>query len=250
MKNPERCVRAPNVSCGDCSLNSLCLPIALEAEEIERLDGIVERGKPLHKGDFVYTQDQAFASIFAVRSGSFKSYSMSDDGTELVTGFYFPGDVLGMDGIGRNRHASSAMALETSSICEIPFDNLGQLSLQIPSLQQHCFQLISHEIVEDRQLLALISKSNAEERVATFLMSISNRKARHRLSPTRFRLAMNRVDMGNYLGLTVETVSRVLSKLQKSGVLSVDHKEIHINELEQLRAMSALDGQFLEGARA
>lgn len=240
MSMKKDCPHDSRVSCSDCVLNTICLPIALESEDIERLDEIVARGKPLQKGDHLYRQEDEFSSIFAVRSGSIKAYTVSDDGKELVTGFYFPGEILGMDGIGRNRHASSAKAMETSSICEIPFGNLGELSQEIPSLQQHCFQLMSQEIVDDRQLLALLSKSNAEERVATFLLSISARKARHRLSATNFRLTMSRSDMGNYLGLTVETISRVLSKFQKSGMLAVDNKEISIIDMAALRTTSAV----------
>jgi len=135
--------------------------------------------------------------------------------------------------------------METSSVCEIPFNNLGTLSQEIPSLQQHCFQLMSQEIIEDRQLLSLLSKANAEERVATLLLSISARKARNKLSSTRFRLPMSRSDMSNYLGLTVETISRALSKFQKAGWLTVDNKEIAITDIVQLRSASALRSEEL-----
>ncbi len=240
MVDSQQCPHDSRVSCTDCVLNSICLPIALEAEDIVKLDEIVARGRPLQKGDHLYRQEDEFSSIYAVRSGSMKSYTVTDDGQELVTGFYFPGEILGMDGIGRNRHASSAKAMETVSVCEIPFDNLGALSQKIPSLQQHCFQLMSQEIIDDRQLLALLSKCQAEERVATFLLSVSARKARNRLSATHFRLPMSRADMGNYLGLTVETISRVLSKFQKSKLLAVDNKEISIADICALKELSAL----------
>ena len=151
-----------------------------------------------------------------------------------------PGEIIGMDGIGQNRHASSARAMETTSICEIPFDQLGDLSQRIPSLQQHFFQLMSQEIVDDRQLLALLGKSNAESKVATYLQGISVRNARRKLSSVEFRLPMSRADLGNYLGLTVETVSRVFSKLQKDGVLSVNNKEIRIADMAALRSRSAV----------
>ena len=222
-------------SCSDCILKTICLPIALEAAEIERLDKLVERSKPLHKGDHLYRQEGEFGSIYVVRSGSVKAYSVSSDGQELVTGFYFPGEVLGMDGIGKNRHASSAIAMETTAICEISFKNLGELSQEIPSLQHHFFQLMSQEIIADPQLLALLSKSHAEERIATFLLSVSSRKAKNKCSAKTFRLPMSRVDMGNYLGLTVETISRVLSKFQKNGILLVDNKEIDILDLAKLQ---------------
>lgn len=232
-------------SCESCLLNKICLPIALKSEDIARLDKTVSRGKPLHKGDHLYRQEDEFRSIYAVRSGSIKAYSVTESGQESVSGFYFPGEILGMDGIGRNRHASSARAMETSSLCEIPFKNLGLLSQEIPSLQQHCFQLMSKEIVEDRQLMALLSKSSAEERLATFILTISARKARHRYSESDFRLPMSRADMGNYLGLTIETISRVLGKFQKMGMLSVDNKKITIKDHSGLQSVSALrDGEL------
>lgn len=235
MSAQSHCPHNQRVSCLDCSLRDVCLPITLEAGDIEKLDSIIARGKPLHKGDHVYRQRDAFLSIFAVRSGSVKSYTIDEDGDELVTGFYFPGEVLGMDGIGHNQHASSAVAMETSSVCQIPFNHLGELSQTIPSLQQNCFQLMSHEIVEDRRLMALLSKSNADQRVATFLLTISAHKVRNHLSGSMFRLPMSRGDMGNYLGLTVETISRVFNRLQKQEVLSVNNKDITILDMEALR---------------
>ena len=235
MDTHTNCPHNQRVSCLDCSLKNVCLPLTLETGDIERLDNIIARGKPLQKGDHIYRQHDIFSSIFAVRSGSVKSYSIDEDGDELVTGFYFPGEVLGMDGIGQNQHASSAVAMETSSVCQIPFNYLGELSQTIPSLQQNCFQIMSQEIVEDRRLLALLGKSHADQRVATFLLTISTRKSRNRLSGTVFRLPMSRGDMGNYLGLTVETISRVFSRLQKQQILLVNNKEITILDMDGLR---------------
>ena len=235
MDTRSNCPHNQRVSCLDCSLREVCLPITLETGDIEKLDNIITRGKPLHKGDHIYRQHDSFASIFAVRSGSIKSYSIDEDGDELVTGFYFPGEVLGMDGIGQSQHASSAVAMETSSVCQIPFNYLGELSQVIPSLQQNCFQIMSQEIVEDRRLMALLGKSHADQRVATFLLMLSKRKSRNRLSGTEFRLPMSRGDMGNYLGLTVETISRVFSRLQKQQVLLVNNKDITILDMDGLR---------------
>ena len=236
----SNCPHNQRVSCFDCLLRDVCLPIALQSGDLEKLDSIIARGKPLHKGDHIYRQRDIFLSIFAVRSGSIKSYSIDEEGDERVTGFYFPGEVLGMDGIGQNHHASSAVAMETSSVCQIPFDHLGELSQSIPSLQQNCFQLMSQEIVEDRRLLALLSKRHADQRVATFLLTMSARKVRNRLSGKIFRLPMSRGDMGNYLGLTVETISRVFNRLQKQQMLLVNNKEITILDIEALRVAGGL----------
>ena len=234
----SRCAHDFQVNCNNCRLNTICLPLALDVAQVEQLDRIIQRSRPLQKGEHLYRQDEDFQSVFAVRAGSVKAYSITDNGQEQVTGFYLPGEVLGMDGIAKNRHASSARAMETSSICEIPFEKLGELSLRIPSLQKHFFQLMSQEISDDQRLLTLLSKNSADQRVAALLLSISARNKRRQLSAANFRLPMSRTDIGNYLGLTVETVSRVFSRFQKMGVLGVDNKEISIVDVEALRAVA------------
>jgi CRP/FNR family transcriptional regulator len=143
-----------------------------------------------------------------------------------------------MDGISKNLHASSAKALETAAVCEIPFASLEKLSATMPQLQRHFFQLMSREITEDQQLITLLSKSSADERVAALILSVSTRNAKRKLSATQFRLSMSRVDIGNYLGLTVETVSRVFSRMQKMDVLRVDNKEIEVLDLEALKRIA------------
>jgi CRP/FNR family transcriptional regulator len=157
---------------------------------------------------------------------------------EQVTGFYLPGEIFGMDGIAHTHHISSAVALETSSICEIPFNRLEELSLALPNLQRHFFQLMSREIINDQRLVALIGKNSAEERLATLLLSISTRNAQRSLSEVRFRLPMSRADIGNYLGLTVETVSRIFGRFQKQHLLKVDKKEIEILDLDGLQELA------------
>lgn len=233
-----KCPHNSTVHCGDCRMNALCLPIALQTHEIDRLNEIVERGKPLQKGEHIYYAGEPFKSVYAVRSGAIKGYTVNNEGIEQVTGFYLPGEIFGMDGIGHPNHINSAEALETSAICEIPFSRMEELSIQIPTLQRHFFVLMSREITNDQQLITMLSKNSAEERIATLLTSISARNARRNLSGSRFRLPMSRADIGNYLGLTVETVSRVFSRFQKQKVLGVDKKEIEILDLEKLRAMA------------
>lgn len=234
----SKCPHNGTIHCGDCRMNALCLPIALQADEIERLDRIVERGRPLQKGDYIYHAGEPFRSIYAVRSGAIKGFTVNNDGIEQVTGFYLPGEIFGMDGIGHPNHINAAMALETSAVCEIPFARMEELSTQIPSLQRHFFSLMSREITNDQQLITMLSKNSAEERIATLLTSISARNARRKLSGTRFRLPMSRADIGNYLGLTVETVSRVFSRFQKLDLLVVDKKEIEITDFERLKSMA------------
>jgi len=234
------CPHDYQVTCGNCRLNSICLPLALESDDIAQLDQIIQRSKPLQKNEHLYREGDGFRSVYAVRSGTLKAYKTTDDGREQVTGFYFPGEILGMDGISNNQHASSARALETAAICEIPFTSLEKLSAMMPSLQRHFFQLMSREITEDQQLITLLSKNSADERVASLMVSISSRNARRKLSATQFRLPMSRVDIGNYLGLTVETVSRVFSRMQKLGILHVDNKEIKVMDTPALQKMANL----------
>ena len=234
----QQCSHDYQTNCGNCRLSSICLPFALETSEVDALDRIIQRSRPLQKGQHLYRESDDFQSVYAVRSGTLKAYRTTDDGREQVTGFYFPGEILGMDGISNNTHASSAKALETAAVCEIPFTSLEKLSAVIPHLQRHFFQLMSREIAEDQQLITLLSKSSADERVAALLLSVSTRNARRKLSATKFRLSMSRVDIGNYLGLTVETVSRVFSRMQKLEVLKVDNKEIEVLDVDALRDMA------------
>jgi CRP/FNR family transcriptional regulator, anaerobic regulatory protein len=236
----RHCHHDYQISCSSCRLSQICLPIALEATDIERLDSIIQRGRPLQKGDHIFRQNEPFKSVYAVRSGTLKSYSTSDSGAEQVTAFYFPGEILGMDGISKNKHLTSAIALETAAICEIPFELLGELSIRIPSLQRHFFQLMSQEIAEDQQLITMLSKNSAEQRVAALLLSISARNARRKLSANAFRLSMSRAEIGNYLGLTVETVSRIFSRFQKSGLISADGREVEITDAARLRETTSI----------
>jgi len=229
------CPHNSTVSCASCRLNELCLPLALNKSEIHKLDAKVERNRPFTKGDHLYRQSDEFKSIYAVRSGSFKSYFLSDSGKSRVTGLYLPGEIIGMDGIASNKYANSTSALEHSSICEIPFSQLGKLSRELPSLQHHFFAIMGNEIVKDQQVHTLLSSYSAEERTASFLLGLSSRYARVSLSPTRFLLSMTRGDIGEYLGLTVETVSRIFTSLQKKRLISVDNREIELLDIESLR---------------
>ncbi len=237
-----RCHSSPQVSCNDCQLSSLCLPITLHIEQIDQLDQIIQRGRPVQKGDYIYRANSPFQAVYAVRSGTIKLINITSDGQEQVTGFYLPGEILGLDGIAKNRYTNSAIALETTSVCEIPFSRLEELSLAIPSLQRHFFQIMSNEITQDQQMITLLSKNTAEERVAALLLSISRRNSQRHLSATNFILPMSRADIGNYLGLTVETISRVLSRFQKQEILNVNKKEILVTDMAALRKVAEVAG--------
>lgn len=224
-------------SCFDCNLKSLCLPIAMDLRDIEKLDKIIQRSRPIHAGDHLYRSGDAFKSLYAVRSGSVKAYLIDDEGVEQVTGFYLPGEVLGFDGIANSVHSCNTVALETSSVCEMPFDRLEELTLAIPGLQHHFFQLMGKQIETDHQMMLTLSKKNAEGRIATLLLSLSRRYGRRNLSRSAIRLPMSRMDIGNFLGLTIETVSRTFSRLNKEDIVSVEGREIVIKNHERLEQL-------------
>lgn len=235
----RHCHARPEVNCADCRLASICLPISLQIEDIDRLDDIIQRGKPLHKGEHLYHAGENFGAVFAIRSGTIRTIKITEDGDEQVTGFYLPGEIVGMDGLASNIHTNSATALETSAVCEIPFSRLEELSAKVPSLQRRFFQLMSKEIMHDQQLITLLSKNSAEERIGALLLSISTRNSNRGLSAKDFFLPMSRSDIGNYLGLTIETVSRVFSKLNKLGIIDLDKKHVVIKDIDELKNLSS-----------
>ena len=234
----SKCDGMPQTKCADCRLAGICLPISLEVEDIDRLDHIIQRGRPIQKKEHVYHAGDEFSSVYAVRSGAIKTVKITSDGIEQITGFHLPGEIIGMDGLATNVHSNAAIALETSAICEIPFTRLEELSTKLPSLQRRFFQLMSKEITEEQQLITMLSKNTAEERIASLLLSISVRNQNRGLSSSEFYLPMSRSDIGNYLGLTIETVSRIFTRLHKADVIGLDKKHIKINDIDELRAVS------------
>jgi len=216
-------------------MNSLCLPLGLDADDLYKLDELIERKKPLQPREGVFFSGDPFTSIYAVRSGSIKSFCIDADGREQVTGFYFPGEIFGWDGLADEQHQNTAIALETTSICEIPYEQLDNLGNSISSVQKYVIKLLSREINADQRLIALLAGNSARQRLASLLLSISDRLAQQGLSSTRLWLPMSRSEISNYLGLTVETVSRVLSHFQRRKYLTVNKKEIEILNKHALR---------------
>lgn len=239
---PTKCHSMPQANCSDCRLAGICLPISLEISDIDKLDSIIQRGRPVQKKEHVYHVGEAFKSVYAVRSGAVKTVKITEDGIEQITGFHLPGEIIGIDGLASNIHSNSAIALETSAICEIPFTRLEELSAKVPNLQRRFFQLMSKEIAEEQQLITLLSKNNAEERLAALLLSIASRNHNRGLSSKEFYLPMSRSDIGNYLGLTIETVSRIFTRLNNSGIIELDKKHIKIIDMDALRASSVTRG--------
>ncbi len=224
-------------ACSDCSLQELCLPAGLAPDEMHRLDEIVNRKRPLKRGDYLYRAGGALQSLYAVRTGFFKSCVMHDDGREQVAGFHMAGEMLGMDGIGSGKHMCDAVSLEDSEVCEIPFNDLETLSRHIPTLQQHFHRIMSREIARDYGVMLLLGSMRAEERLAAFLLNLSQRFAARGYSSKSFLLRMTRNEIGSYLGLKLETISRALSHFQTEGIIAVQNKSVEILDAGRLRAM-------------
>jgi cAMP-binding proteins - catabolite gene activator and regulatory subunit of cAMP-dependent protein kinases len=239
-KRPPSCGGA--IHCQDCSISQLCIPFSLNNSELDLLDSIIERKKPIQKGETLFKAGDELKSLFAIRSGTVKSYTITEQGDEQITGFHLAGDLVGFDAVTRLYHPSFAQALETSMVCEIPYEILDELSGKMSKLRQQIMRLMSNEIICDQEMILLLSKKNAEERLAAFLNNLSNRFSQRGFSPREFRLAMTRGDIGNYLGLTVETISRLLGRFQKIGLIKVKGKYVTILDTAALSQIAGSAG--------
>lgn len=234
-------ISSMQIACETCSLHQLCLPLELSHSDIEELERIIKRRRPLQRGEHLFQAGDAFTSIYAIRSGSVKTFTTTDDGQEQVTGFHLPSELVGLDAITTERHNCTARALETTSVCEIPFNRLQELGSKIPGLQRQLLRIMSREILEDQDLMIWLGKKTAEERLASLLLRISKRFSDRNFSAREFNLSMSRTDIANYLGLAVETVSRLFSRFQSDGLLSVDRKHVVIQDMDGLERMAHQD---------
>ena len=237
MSCPHTPSKVIKTLCSTCSLRELCLPVGLMPEEMEQLDAVIRQSRRLKKGEYLFRVAAPFTSLYAIRTGFFKTTVASQDGRDQVTGFFMSGELLGMDGICADQHSCDAVALEDSEVCELPFARLEELGLKIPSIQTHFFRLMSKEIVRDQGVMLLLGNMRAEERIVAFLLNLSQRLHSRGFSATDFILRMSREEIGSYLGLKLETVSRTLSKFHHEQLISVEHKHIQILEPEALKKM-------------
>lgn len=224
--------------CKNCSLYDLCLPMGLEHGELDRLDSVISRRQSVEKNKFLFRLGEPLKAVYAIRSGSFKTYLTNPDGTEQIVGFSMPGELLGLDAISEDSHICTARALETSSVCEIPFEQLEALARDIPGLQRQLLRLMSKEIQQDQNLMLLLAQMPAETRLASFLLSLSERLNKRGYASNDFNLSMSRGDIANLLGMAVETTSRLLSHFQESGLLRVERKYISILNINELRKLA------------
>jgi CRP/FNR family transcriptional regulator len=224
-------------ACSNCNLRELCLPLGLDDHELERLDSLISNRRRIKKGDSLYQVGEDFTAIYAIRSGFFKTDVLMEDGRDQVTGFQMAGELLGLDGISTEQHTCNAVALEDSEICAIPFVQMETLSREIHSLQHHFHKVMSREIVRDHGVMMLLGTMRAEERLAAFLLNLSQRFTARGYSHSDFNLRMTREEIGSYLGLKLETVSRAFSRFQEEGHIAVQQKHVRILNVTGLKAM-------------
>jgi CRP/FNR family transcriptional regulator len=227
-----------NANCAECGLKKLCFPIGLDKADVLRLDEIVKRKSPLQKGDVLFSHGKSFQAVYAVRSGGFKVVATNAAGDDQILGFYLPGDILGADAVARGEHVSTAIAIDTTTVCEIPFPELERLSLQVPALNHQLLSMISKELVDERMHAELLSRKSAEERIALFVLWLSRRQERRGFNGQMFRLGLLHRDMALYLGLTPETVSRILAKLSDERVFHWRNKQVEVMDMEILTRLA------------
>lgn len=226
----------PAAQCSSCALRHLCMASNLDEPDVARLTDVVRNWRVVRQGQALYRAGDPFQSIYALRSGSFKTVVQHQNGKEYVSGFLLPGETLGLDGICTESHTCDAIALEDSTVCVIPFQLLEALCREIQSLQQHVHRMMSAEIVREAGQMMLLGNLTAEQRVASFLLNVSDRLRRRGYSPRDFTLRMTREDIGSHLGITLETVSRTLSRFQQEGIIRVNGKRITLLDREALDA--------------
>jgi CRP/FNR family transcriptional regulator, anaerobic regulatory protein len=225
------------VACASCNLRELCLPVGMSNEQVERLDSMVATRRSVPRGDALFRNGDNFQSLYAVRTGFFKTCVTAEDGRDQVTGFQMAGELIGLDGIANERHSCDAVALEDSVVCVIPFGQLEQLSRQLSDLQRQLHKVMSREIVRDHGVMLLLGSMRAEERLAAFLLNLTKRLQARGFSGTSLILRMTREEIGSYLGLKLETVSRTFSKFQDEGLLEVKQRHIRVVDPAALNAL-------------
>jgi CRP/FNR family transcriptional regulator, anaerobic regulatory protein len=237
-------------SCAQCSLVQLCLPASIGGEDLDRLDRAVLSKRPFKRGDRLFNAGQPMQALYVARDGAFKSYTQDENGDLQIIGFHLPGELIGLDGLANERHRCSAEALSSARVCEVPFPQLQHIASQVPGLQRQLMRIIGRGMVQDHQHLEMMGRKQALERLAIFLHSLSERFAALGENPHRFTLPMSREDIANYLGLVLETVSRLFGKLQQQGVIALDRRRVDILDAAALALLTGEGAHAVAGKRA
>jgi CRP/FNR family transcriptional regulator len=225
------------VTCSSCNLRELCLPGKLCAEDMARVENVVYARRRVKRGDPLFSVGAEFHAIYAIRSGFFKTSVVDNEGREQATGFHMAGELMGLDGLGSGTYNGTATALEDSEVCVMPYALVEQMAREIPALARHLHSVLAREIVRDHGVMMLLGSMRAEERLATFLLNLSKRFQRRGYSASEFQLRMTREELGSYLGLKLETVSRLFSAFQRDGYIDVQQKHVRIVDVAGLQGV-------------
>jgi CRP/FNR family transcriptional regulator len=230
-------LEAIKVACSNCNLRELCMPVGLSENDLERLDELVATRRKIKKGTTLFSNGEKFTSLYAIRTGFFKTCLASEDGRDQVTGFQMAGEIIGLDGIENDQHSCDAIALEDAEVCVMPFDRIEEISREVTALQHHVHKIMSREIVREHGVMLLLGSMRAEERLAAFLLNLVQRLHSRGFSQTELVLRMTREEIGSYLGLKLETVSRTFSKFVDDGIVEVNQRHVKILNAEALQRL-------------
>ena len=225
------------VACSNCNMRDLCMPIGLSAEELTRVDELVTRRPIIKRGTTLFRNGEKFTSLYAIRTGFFKTSVTTEDGRDQVTGFQMAGEIMGLDGIVNDHHTCDAIAIEDAEVCVLPFERIEEISREVKALQHHVHKIMSREIVREHGVMLLLGNMRAEERLAAFLLNLVQRLHARGFSQSDLVLRMTREEIGSYLGLTLETVSRTFSKFADDGLIAVNQRHIQIQNADELKRM-------------
>ena len=230
-------VQANSTHCATCMMGHVCLPVGMPSHEVEQLDALVKERIRVEKGQPLYRHGEVLNALFGLRSGSIKTLLEESDGTQQITGFFLPGEIIGLDGMIEGEHSSSAIAMEDSEVCVVRLDDIDEISRYVPSLQHQVRRLMSKEIARSHQVLLALGSMRSEQRLAAFLSNLSQRLTVLGYSSTDFVMRMSREEIGNYLGLTLETISRLFSRFARDGVIRINQREVNIIDMQALNEL-------------
>lgn len=228
-------VQTIKLACSNCNLRELCMPVGLSPAELDRIEEVVASRRKIKRGGTLFRNGEPFTSLYAIRTGFFKTSVASEDGRDQVTGFQMAGEVIGLDGIVNDIHTCDAIALEDAEVCVMPFDRIEELSREVNALQHHVHKIMSREIVRENGVMLLLGSMRAEERLAAFLLNLVQRLNARGFSQTELVLRMTREEIGSYLGLKLETVSRTFSKFVEDGCIEVKQRHVRIINANALK---------------
>jgi CRP/FNR family transcriptional regulator len=223
------------VACSNCNLRELCMPVGLTDHELRQIDDVVAFRRKVKRGSALFRTGETFQALYAIRSGFFKTRVGGEDGRDQVTGFQMAGEIIGLDGIVNDRHSCDAVALEDAEVCVMPYERISELSREISALQRHVHRVLSREIVREHGVMLLLGSMRAEERLAAFLLNLVQRLHARGFSRSELLLRMTREEIGSYLGMKLETVSRTFSKFAEDGILEVQQRQLRILDSDALQ---------------